>query len=96
MSAFPFKTDDKSEEFCLSIAREMVELFGISEEEAVRRVGKAFSHLPEIAGDQHIFYHEDEMFWAKELYYEVASYWWFTSEERVARGLPPLKARTLD
>ena len=71
MSAFPFKTDDKSEEFCLSIAREMVGLFGISEGEAVRRVGKAFSHLPEITGDQHIFYHEDETFWAKELYMKL-------------------------
>ena len=96
MAAFPFKTDQKSEAFCGSIAREMVQLFGISEGEALRRISRFWAHLPEIIGQQDMVYHETEDYWARTIYYGAGSYWWFAGEERTKRSLPPLCPQPLD
>jgi hypothetical protein len=93
---FPFKTDEKSEAFCGAIVREMVALFGISEAEAVHRVGRFWDHLPGIVGEEDLVYHEDESYWARTIYYGAGSYWWITGGERERRQLPPLSAQPIE
>jgi hypothetical protein len=93
MSTFPFKTDDKSKVFCLSIAQEMTLLFGISDAQALRRICRCWRHVPEIVG-QDIVYHETEDFWAKTIYHGKDSFWWIP--DRATRNLPPLKPLPLD
>jgi hypothetical protein len=94
MAIFPFKTDEKSEAFCHSIAREMTKLFGISEHEAIHRIGRFWKRLPEIVGEQDIVYHETEDYWARTIYYGKDSFWWIT--DRASRHLPPLTPLPLD
>ena len=96
MGMFPFKTDQKSETFCASVAREMVGRFGISESEAIRRIGRFWSHLSGIVGDQDVVYHEDESYWASTIYYGAGSFWWITGDERERRQLPPLSAQPIE
>ena len=93
---FPFKTDKRSEEFCNSIAREMVGLFGIPESEAIRRIGSFWGHLSGIVGDEDMVYHEDESYWARTIYYGAGSFWWITGVERNRRQLPPLRAQPIE
>jgi hypothetical protein len=90
MGAFSFKTDQKSEVFCMSIAREMVAAFGISQSEAIRRISHFWGQLTEIIGENDLVYHEDERYWARTVYYGAGSFWWITGDERERRNLPPL------
>ncbi len=94
MAIFPFKTDEKSEAFCHSIAREMTELFGISEREAIQRISRFWGHLPELVGEPDIVYHETEDYSARTIYYGNDSFWWIA--DRASRHLPPLKPLPLD
>ena len=71
---FAFFTDSRSRHFCESIASEMSALFGISAEEAVGRINRAWSGLSIIGDD--IVHHEDEEFWAFNIYYGHDSFWW--------------------
>ena len=96
MANFPFKTDERSESFCGSIASEMVRLFGISESEAFRRISRFWAHLPELVGEHDMIYHETEDYWARTIYYGASSYWWFTGDERTKRSLPPLHPQPID
>ncbi len=93
MAIFPFKTDKKSEVFCLSIVRKMVVLFGISEHEAIRRISRHWGHEREIVG-QDIIYHETADDWAATIYYGHNSYWWIA--DRASSNLPPLRPLPLD
>ncbi len=74
MSLFLFVTDKNSEEFCLLIAHKMVELFGISKEEAIGRINRDWKGQEIVGMD--VIYHEDEEYWAKEIYYGHDSRWW--------------------
>ena len=94
MTRFPFKTDEKSAAFCFAIAREMVQLFGISEVEAIQRICRHWRHLTELVGEQDIIYHETEDYWARTIYYGKDSFWWIA--DRASRHLPPLKPLPLD
>lgn len=75
MSVFSFRTDAKSELFCLRITQEMRRLFDIPESEAIERINRQFMDK-EWVGSSHIYYHESAEDWAKFIYYEDDSYWW--------------------
>ena len=75
MSPFSFRTDVQSEKFCALVADSMISLFGISPDEAVGRINRAWATL-ELLGDDQIIYHENEDFWANDIYYGMDSYWW--------------------
>ncbi|WP_099190502.1 hypothetical protein [Tepidibacter mesophilus] len=75
MSKFVFRTDKKSEEFCISIVYEMKKLFKITEEEAIERINWFWSNEEAIEGYD-IIYHETAEFWAKEICYGHDSEWW--------------------
>ncbi len=72
---FAFKTCPETQTFCETIVKEMIRLFGISEDEAVGRVSRQWRHL-ELTNPQDIILHEDETFWAKDIYYGHDSAWW--------------------
>lgn len=83
-NGFIFKTDKESYEYCVSIIDKMVELFGITKEEALGRMNKTWGNL-ELVGDDDLIYHEDEDYWANNIYYGKNSRWWTNPD-----GLKPL------
>lgn len=80
MSVFSFRTDKKSEAFCLRIAQEMRHLFNMSETEAIKRINRQCMGK-EWVGPNHVYYHESADEWAKFIYYEGDSYWWMEASQ---------------
>lgn len=72
---FTFKTDEEAQRFCERIVASMVSLFSIPENEAIGRVNRHWQGQ-EIFGPTDIVYLEDEVYWAKAIYYENDTYWW--------------------
>ncbi len=87
--------DPEAQEFCEKIVSEMVSLFSITQEEAVSRVNLQWKHLRAIGGKEELIYHEDEKFWAQEIYYGPDSYWWLEDKARSERNLPKLAPRKI-
>lgn len=87
MNKFLFITDHDSEEYCVQIVREMVSLFGITEDEALGRLNQAFADQV-IVGDDLPFYHEMPTYWAKSIYYEPGVYWWLSEQGLKSRPYP--------
>jgi hypothetical protein len=72
---FTFTTDEQSELFCRTIVKRMIELFGITEEEAIGRVNRQWGGMA-LVGDELAIYHEDENYWAHAIYFGKSSRWW--------------------
>lgn len=72
---FTFETDEESYLFCEEIAKTMVALFDISLAEAIGRVNRQWKGN-NFLGPTDSRYHEDEAFWAKDIYYGANSCWW--------------------
>jgi hypothetical protein len=87
MNTFIFETDDQSTAFCEEIARQMVELFGITHEEAIGRINRDWRGL-KIVGPDDVIYHEDEIYWAKTIYYGKGSNWWLNPANLKPRPYP--------
>lgn len=69
-----FEADERARKYCDLILSEMIKAFGIDRAEAVGRLNRAWRRLS-ITGDDMI-YHEDEEFWAFNIYYGHDSFWW--------------------
>jgi len=82
--------DVEAKEFCERVVSEMVTLFSITEEEAITRVNCHWAHIESIGGQEELIYHEDERFWAQDIYYGSDSYWWLEENVRSEKGLPNL------
>jgi len=76
MSQYLFKTDERGENFCNEIVKEMINAFSISEEEALGRLNRSWTGIDTIDDDDDPVYHEDEEYWAWTIYYGKDSYWW--------------------
>ena len=72
---FSFETDAEGAAYCHVIVDEMVELFGISHEEAAGRVNRQWQGQ-KILGSADLVYHEEPFFWANEIYFGHDSNWW--------------------
>lgn len=72
MTRFVFKTDKKTENYCMLIASEMKKLFGVTEKEAIRRINIFWEHM-EIIEEDDMIYHEMPVYWAEEIYYRYDS-----------------------
>lgn len=72
---FEFITDDKSQEYCESIANVMINLFSITDEEAIGRINRYWNGM-ELIGKYHVLYHEEEDEWAHIIYYGNESKYW--------------------
>lgn len=86
MNKFEFITDENSEIFCNLIVKKMIELFGISEAEAIGRINNLWRGK-EIVGDN-IIYHEDEEDWGKTMYYDHNSMWWLKEGKEELKPMP--------
>jgi hypothetical protein len=85
---FEFSIDEQAQGFCEQIAVEMRRLFNVSLDEAVDRIN-AHWYGQEIIGEDDIVYHEDETFWANQIYYDESYSWWLESPPM------PMKVREL-
>jgi hypothetical protein len=85
----------EAQDFCDGIVREMVSLFSITEEEAISRINRQWSNLESLGGEEELIYHEDEKFWAQDIYYGPDSFWWLSDEERSIKNLPKLLPREI-
>ena len=85
MIQFAFKTCPETQAFGELIVHEMMSTFGISQEEAVGRINRRWGHL-ELTNPQHIIFHDDETFWARDIYFGHDSVWW--KDEANAKPLP--------
>lgn len=74
MMKFEFEVDAEAQDFCCLIVSELVRNFGIDSSEALGRLNRAWRGIS-IVGDD-IVYHEDEEFWAFNIYYGHDSFWW--------------------
>ena len=92
---FPCATDDEANRFCEHIAMEMVQRFSISMVEAVTRINRQWRGQ-QIGGPEEIAYHEDEEFWAQDIFWGHDSSWWITGEKRTSMNLPPLTPKSID
>lgn len=74
------RTDEYGAKFLEGIVSTMVELFGISEEEAIGRINRDWT-WGDLVGQPLVVYHEDPEYWAKTIYYGTDSYWWIKEEK---------------
>ena len=91
---FPCAGDAEALAFCWQVAAEMVDLFGISLQEAVARVNR---HWSQAGPDERVpsvwivgldlVYHEEPDYWARCIYCGPNCDWWVPGEELVP--LPP-------
>jgi hypothetical protein len=80
---FPCAGDAAALAFCRRVAAEMVTALGVSEDEAVARINRAWS-TPDAGGrtpriwiiGRDIVYHETPSYWARTIYYGPDSFWW--------------------
>ncbi len=73
--SYEFTTDAESKEFFDQIAGRMVALFGIEPAEAVGRMNRLWKGQSFVGTDT-LIYHEDEDFWANNVYYGGDAQWW--------------------
>lgn len=62
--------------FAMEIAHKMVELFSITNAEAVGRINRHWRHVPEFHEEMDQIFRESPTYWAKTIYYGKDSYWW--------------------
>jgi hypothetical protein len=81
---FEFQTTGESLALCEDIVGRMMDIFGISEDEALGRVNRQWRGCPFEALD--IICHETDDFWANQIYFGNDSCWW--SEPAGLKPLP--------
>jgi hypothetical protein len=84
---FAFKTCAQTRAFCEAIVGEMIRLFDIPEDEAVGRVNGQWQHL-DLTDPLDVILHEDEVFWAKDIYFGHDSAWWNDEANAKPRPFP--------
>ncbi len=73
---FSFTGVPEAISICHEIMDYMVNEFGISPSEASARINRDFEIWGHIR-EGHIFFHEDEVYWANDIYYGHDSIWWY-------------------
>lgn len=76
---FDFNTDAESQEYCEEIVCEIIALFGLTRNESIRRVNQYWKGTS-IIGDDHVIYHENTDYWAKDICYGHESRWWLNEK----------------
>lgn len=67
MSFFHFATDSEAEAYCVQIAEDMADIFGVSLEKAVELVNQQWQGA-RIVGENGWIYHESPATWATRIY----------------------------
>ncbi len=68
MSVYQMAVSADVRELLEAIINEMVELFGISSDEAIARINRQW-HAQDLSGENEIILHEDEYYWALFIFY---------------------------
>lgn len=81
MRKYDCNFDEYGREFLDSIVDKMIELFGVSEDEAVGRInrqwaGQEFFDIDREDKEYNIAFHEDDYYWANTIYFGKESRWW--------------------
>ncbi|MHA6530793.1 hypothetical protein [Paenibacillus sp. BAC0078] len=71
-----------SEIYCLVIVQQLMDLFGISEEEAFLRIN-SFWKGNDFTSEDDMIFHESPDFWTKTIYYEQSNWWRLKEEELI-------------
>jgi hypothetical protein len=87
LSRFEFRTSAETAAFCEAIIGEMIRLFGIPEAEALGRLNRQWGAL-DLSSPQDLIFHEDEKYWAKDIYYGHSSLWWTDEPHAVPTPFP--------
>jgi hypothetical protein len=80
---FEFQATGRSLELCERIVDRMMELFGISVDEALGRINRGWAGFE--FEDLDLICHETDDYWANTIYFGADSYWWLKPP-----GLKPL------
>jgi len=72
---FSFEVDNLAREYCENIVSRMVELFRVSEDEALGRINRHWAGHT-MQGDDDLLYHQTIDDWASDIYYGAGSSWW--------------------
>lgn len=90
MNEYDFDVDEEGRAFCDGIVRNMVELFGISIDEAVGRVNRQWKghHLNSHDDYPGFRYREDAEFWAHRIYYKSSVTNWSRGEQLPTKPYP--------
>lgn len=91
-SDFCFATDEESLDYLRNIVEEMMRRFGITREECIGRINQSWSHWPSVTGEYEL-YREEPGYWACEVMFGHASFWWLSASERERHRLGPLQRR---
>ena len=83
---YQFGVNDEAESFCDQIVGRVVQLFGITEDEAVGRMNRQWRGLDFEKED--LRYHQLPDDWAGDLYYGADSYWWMKPAGLHAKPYP--------
>ena len=89
---FSFDTDSQARVYLREIVEVMMKSFGISREDALRRINESWSQVDEVKGEYNHMYRELPKYWANSFYYGDGSFWWLAEEKRRQMGLPPLSS----
>jgi hypothetical protein len=76
MNRFTIKFDSEGEEFFNEVVDQLIELFEITEEEAIGRINSYWGKTDFKGKEYLIISHDGEEEWAKTLYYGKESHWW--------------------
>jgi hypothetical protein len=83
---FEFQATGRSLELCEATVDRMVELFGISVDEALGRVNRQWRGFK--FEDIDLIGHETDDYWARTIYYGADSYWWLKPADLKPRPYP--------
>ncbi len=75
MNHYSFQVNEQSRLFCDEIVSKMIQLFDISESEAMGRINRQWKG-DDFLDEYDIRYHETAGYWAKDMYYGWDSFWW--------------------
>lgn len=67
MSTFSFETDALAEEYCLDIAKDICDLYGVSREEAIDLINRQW-HGRSLMGELGWLYHDWPATWAGRIF----------------------------
>jgi hypothetical protein len=83
MNRFTIKLDSEGEEFFNEVVDKLIELFEITEEEAIGRINRYWGKTDFTGKEYLIISHDGEEEWAKTLYYGKESHWWLRKGEKI-------------
>jgi hypothetical protein len=84
---FDMDLDEEAHKFMTEIATDIMQRFGLTEEDAVGRLNECWKGKSVKEPYFWLLYHEEPAFWSQTLYYEAHDFWRPQQEKAKALGL---------